>query len=123
MWEEASKVSVAPTGSRAVSGKQIKKKQLIDTRLYKEGRGWKTFKKALPKSNAKRMLNEIKYQTYIEDITGWQHLLDLSKEVTSFDVTEELDTITISNSDVIIQYFPKDSSWKIFEKFHGIEVK
>lgn len=123
MWEEASKVSVAPTGSRAVSGKQIKKKQLIDTRLYKEGRGWKTFKKALPKSNAKRMLNEIKYQTYIEDITGWQHLLDLSKEVTSFDVTEELDTITISNSDAIIQYFPKDSSWKIFEKFHGIEVK
>ena len=69
------------------------------------------------------MLNEIKYQTYIEDITGWQHLLDLSKEVTSFDVTEELDTITISNSDAIIQYFPKDSSWKIFEKFHGIEVK
>ena len=123
MWEEASKVSVAPTGSRAVSGKQIKKKQLIDTRLYKEGRGWKTFKKALPKSNAKRMLNEIKYQTYIEDITGWQHLLDLSKEVTSLDVTEELDTITISNSDAIIQYFPKDSSWKIFEKFHGIEVK
>lgn len=123
MWEEASKVSVAPTGSRAVSGKQIKKKQLIDTRLYKEGRGWKTFKKALPKSNAKRMLNEIKYQTYIEDITGWQHLLDLSKEVTSFDVTEELDTITISNSDAIIQYFPKDSSWKIFEKIYGIEVK
>ena len=123
MWKEAREVSVAPTGSRAVSGKQIKKKQLIDTRLYKEGRGWKTFKKALPKSNAKRMLNEIKYQTYIEDITGWQHLLDLSKEVTSFDVTEELDTITISNSDAIIQYFPKDSSWKIFEKFHGIEVK
>lgn len=122
MWEEARKVSVAPTGSRAVSGKeQIKKKQLIDTKLYKEGRGWKTFRKALKKSNARRMLNEIKYQKYvdIEDITGWQELLDLSKEVTSFEVKEESEKITIENYDAIIEYFPKDSSWKIFEKFHG----
>lgn len=122
MWEEARKVSVAPIGSRAVSGKeQIKKKQIIDTKLYKEGRGWKTFRKALKKSNARRMLNEIKYQTYvdIEDITRWQELLDLSKEVTSFEVKEESEKITIKNYDAIIEYFPKDSSWKIFEKFYS----
>lgn len=122
MWEEASKVSVAPTGSRAVSGKQIKKKEILNVKLYKEGRGWKTFYKSLKKSNARRMLNEIKYQTY-KDIVGWNQLLELSKEVTSFEVKEELGKIIISNSDGIIEYFPKDSSWKIFEKFHGSIVK
>lgn len=122
MWEEASKVSVAPTGSRAVSGKQIKKKEILNVKLYKEGRGWKTFYKSLKKSNAKRMLNEIKYQTYIEDIVGWNQLLELSKEVTSFEVKEELGKIIISNSDGIIEYFPKDSSWKIFEKFHHVSI-
>lgn len=67
------------------------------------------------------MLNEIKYQTYtsIEDITGWQNLLDLSKEVTSFEVKEEAERLTIENYDAIIEYFPKDSSWKIFEKFYN----
>lgn len=120
MWEEASKVSVAPTGSRAVSGKNKKKKEIINTKLYKEGRGWKTFYKSLKKSNVRRLLNEIKYyKTYIEDIVGWNQLLELSKEVTSFEVKEELGKIIISNSDGIIEYFPKDSSWKIFEKFHG----
>ena len=122
MWEEARKVSVAPTGSRAVSGKeQIKKREILDVKLYKEGRGWKTFHKALKKSNARRMLNEIKYQTYtdIEDITGWQNLLDLSKEVTSFEVKEEAERLIIENYDAIIEYFPKDSSWKIFEKFYS----
>lgn len=122
MWEEARKVSVAPTGSRAVSGKkQIKKREILDVKLYKEGRGWKTFCKALKKSNARRMLNEIKYQTYtdIEDITGWQNLLDLSKEVTSFEVKEEAERLIIENYDAIIEYFPKDSSWKIFEKFYS----
>lgn len=122
MWEEARRVSVAPTGSRAVSGKKpIKKRETLDIKLYKEGRGWKTFRKALKKSNARRMLNDIKYKTYtdIEDIVGWKELLDLSKEVTSFEIKEESEKITIENYDAIIEYFPKDSSWKIFEKFHG----
>lgn len=122
MWEEARKVSVAPTGSRAVSGKkQIKKKEILTVKLCKEGRGWKTFRKALKKSNARRLVNEIKYKTYtgIEDIVGWNQLLELSKEVTSFEVKEESEKITIENYDAIIEYFPKDSSWKIFEKFHG----
>ena len=91
MWEEAREVSVAPTGSRAVSGKkQIKKKEILNVKLYKEGRGWKTFRKALKKSNARRLVNEIKYKTYtgIEDIVGWNQLLELSKEVTSFEVKE-----------------------------------
>ena len=122
MWEEARRVSVAPTGSRDVSGKKpIKKRETLDIKLYKEGRGWKTFIKALKKSNARRMLNDIKYKTYtdIEDIVGWKELLDLSKEVTSFEIKEESEKITIENYDAIIEYFPKDSSWKIFEKFHG----
>lgn len=127
MWEEAREVSVAPTGSRAVSGKkQIKKKEILNVKLYKEGRGWKTFRKALKKSNARRLVNEIKYKTYtgIEDIVGWNQLLELSKEVTSFEVKEESEKITIENYDAILEYFPKDSSWKIFEKFYGsIEEK
>lgn len=127
MWEEAREVSVAPTGSRAVSGKkQIKKRETLDVKLYKEGRGWKTFRKALKKSNARRLVNEIKYKTYtgIEDIVGWNQLLELSKEVTSFEVKEESEKITIENYDAILEYFPKDSSWKIFEKFYSsIEEK
>ena len=127
MWEEAREVSVAPTGSRAVSGKkQIKKKETLTVKLYKEGRGWKTFRKALKKSNARRLVNEIKYKTYtgIEDIVGWNQLLELSKEVTSFEVKEESEKITIENYDAILEYFPKDSSWKIFEKFYSsIEEK
>lgn len=127
MWEEAREVSVAPTGSRAVSGKkQIKKRETLDIKLYKEGRGWKTFRKALKKSNARRLVNEIKYKTYtgIEDIVGWNQLLELSKEVTSFEVKEESEKITIENYDAILEYFPKDSSWKIFEKFYSsIEEK
>ena len=127
MWEEAREVSVAPTGSRAVSGKkQIKKKEILTVKLYKEGRGWKTFRKALKKSNARRLVNEIKYKTYtgIEDIVGWNQLLELSKEVTSFEVKEESEKITIENYDAILEYFPKDSSWKIFEKFYSnIEEK
>lgn len=127
MWEEAREVSVAPTGSRAVSGKkQIKKKEILNVKLYKEGRGWKTFRKALKKSNARRLVNEIKYKTYtgIEDIVGWNQLLELSKEVTSFEVKEESEKITIENYDAILEYFPKDSSWKIFEKFYSsIEEK
>lgn len=127
MWEEAREVSVAPTGSRAVSGKkQIKKKEILTVKLYKEGRGWKTFHKALKKSNARRLVNEIKYKTYtgIEDIVGWNQLLELSKEVTSFEVKEESEKITIENYDAILEYFPKDSSWKIFEKFYSsIEEK
>lgn len=127
MWEEAREVSVAPTGSRAVSGKkQIKKRETLDIKLYKEGRGWKTFRKALKKSNARRLVNEIKYKTYtgIEDIVGWNQLLELSKEVTSFEVKEESKKITIENYDAILEYFPKDSSWKIFEKFYSsIEEK
>lgn len=127
MWEEAREVSVAPTGSRAVSGKkQIKKRETLDVKLYKEGRGWKTFRKALKKSNARRLVNEIKYKTYtgIEDIVGWNQLLELSKEVTSFEVKEESEKIAIENYDAILEYFPKDSSWKIFEKFYSsIEEK
>lgn len=127
MWEEAREVSVAPTGSRAVSGKkQIKKKEILNVKLYKEGKGWKTFRKALKKSNARRLVNEIKYKTYtgIEDIVGWNQLLELSKEVTSFEVKEESEKITIENYDAILEYFPKDSSWKIFEKFYSsIEEK
>ena len=127
MWEEAREVGVAPTGSRAVSGKkQIKKRETLDIKLYKEGRGWKTFRKALKKSNARRLVNEIKYKTYtgIEDIVGWNQLLELSKEVTSFEVKEESEKITIENYDAILEYFPKDSSWKIFEKFYSnIEEK
>lgn len=126
MWEEAREVSVAPTGSRAVSEKQIKKKEILTVKLYKEGRGWKTFRKALKKSNARRLVNEIKYKTYtvIEDIVGWNQLLELSKEVTSFEVKEESEKITIENYDAILEYFPKDSSWKIFEKFYSsIEEK
>ena len=29
---------------------------------------------------------------------------------------EEAERLTIENYDAIIEYFPKDSSWKIFEK-------